>query len=56
MKPYKILKWWCLSWVAIGAVSAIAYIAMREWERAMFAVVCCAINHFCYDFYKKLPN
>lgn len=56
MKLHKIAKWWSLAWVVISAASAIAYLALREWECAMFAVISCAINHFCYDIYKKLPN
>lgn len=53
MKLHKIAKYWSLAWVVICAASAIAYMVLREWECAMFAVVSCAINHFCYEFHRR---
>lgn len=33
--------------VALGAI------VRKDWPLAIFYVVCCAINHFCYNVWDK---
>lgn len=47
MKYYSLV----LIFASLGAV--IASIARKDWPSAMFSVLCCAANHFCYNHYSR---
>ena len=53
MEKLRILKHFSLCLTAICAGIAIADTLMQEYLWAIFDVVCCALSHFCHNYYDK---
>lgn len=53
MKFYLFMKYYSLVWMSASIGVAIASIIQRDWLFAMFCVMSCAINHFCYNRYSE---
>jgi|GEM_PF-5403928 len=45
------MKCWSLVWMSASIGAAIGAIVNKDWLFAIFCVISCAINHFCYNRY-----
>lgn len=53
MKRLRVLKYLSLYSMFFCIGTAIGEMCRHEYLRVMFSVICCAINHFCYNYYDK---
>ena len=48
MKFASFVKYWCLAWMAASIGAAAGCVVWKDYLSAIFYVISCAINHFCY--------
>lgn len=53
MKFTIFMKYWSLVWMSASIGVAIGAIINKDWLFAIFYVISCAINHFCYNLYSE---
>lgn len=53
MKLALFMKYYSLVLMFASAGAAISYVVRKEWLPAIFCVMSCAINHFCYNVWSK---
>lgn len=53
MKFYLFMKYWSLTWMSTSIGAALAAIIRKDWMFAIFCVISCGANHFCYNVWNK---
>lgn len=53
MKFAIFMKYWSLAGMSASIGAALRAIVEKDWLFAIFCVISCAINHFCYDVWSK---
>lgn len=53
MKFYLFMKYWSLAWMSASIGAAIVYVLQHNYLYAIQGVVCCALNHICYNVWNK---
>lgn len=47
------MKWWSLCWMSACIGGALGCLMRKDYSFAILNVVCCAVNHFCYNVWTK---
>lgn len=47
------MKYYSLALMAASIGAAVGYAAQKDYPLATYCVISCAINHFCYRYWKK---
>ncbi len=53
MRFYIFMKHWSSIWMLASIGATLGAIARKDWPFAIFCVMACAINHFCYNVWNK---
>lgn len=53
MKFYLFMKYWSLAWMAASIGAAVGCVARKDCLFAIYYVISCAINHFCYNVWSS---
>ena len=54
MKFTIFMKYWSLVWLFFSIGCALGCVLKKDYLGAMLCVVCCAINHCCYNFHSRI--
>lgn len=53
MKLATFMKYYSLALMAASIGAAVGYVARKDYPLAMYYVISCAINHFCYNVWSS---